>query len=394
LDDVEPTNGGAQAAATGNTGWAGPVSGGAPAPADIDVTGRSDPADRARLGRRVNAALTTFLEEQRRTLTAIDAGLDPVVTSIETLVLGGGKRLRPAFAYWGYRGAGGSDRDDVVAALACLELVHASALIHDDVLDASDTRRGKPSLHRTLEALHRKHDWRGDSARFGRASAILAGDLCLVWSDEMLHASGIAPDVLERVRVDFDLMRSEVTVGQLLDVRAQAAADWTPVAASTVATYKSAKYTVERPLLIGASLADAPAAIRSAYAGFGAAIGEAFQLRDDVLGALGDPAATGKPAGDDLKEGKLTYLIAAALERAGPSDRHVLLADLGDATMDAERLDRLREIIERVGALDATERRIDALTSEALDALGTVNLAAHATEALTALATAATTRDR
>jgi geranylgeranyl diphosphate synthase type I len=354
----------------------------------------ADPADRAALGRRVDAALAAFLADRREMLTTIDPGLAPVAASIESLVLRGGKRLRPAFAYWGYRGAGGPDRDDVVAALACLELVHASALIHDDVLDASDTRRGVPSLHRRLEAMHRRHDWRGDAAGFGRATAILAGDLCLVWSDEMLHASGVAPDMLERVRVDFDLMRSEVTVGQLLDVRAQAAADRTRAAASTVAAYKSAKYTVERPLLIGATLGGAPPDIRSAYAGFGAAVGEAFQLRDDVLGALGDPAATGKPAGDDLREGKLTYLVATAFERAGPAERRVLDADLGDATMDAARLDRLRTIIERVGAVEATERRIDSLMSVGLDALGMVSLANGATEALTALAIAATSRDR
>ena len=265
------------------------------------------PVDRAALRPRVEKALAVFLADRREHMAAIDTGLAPMADAVESFVLGGGKRLRPAFAYWGYRGAGGEDRDEVVTALASLELVQASALMHDDLMDASDTRRGEPAVHRRFAMLHDRAGWQGGADGFGAAAAILLGDLCLVWSDELLHASGLDPVTVARARPVFDLMRTEVMIGQYLDVLTQASADTSVQRASQVARFKSAKYTVEHPLLLGAALADAPAELSAAYSAFGLPLGEAFQLRDDVLGVFGDPAATGKPAGDDLREGKRTY---------------------------------------------------------------------------------------
>src|SRR5215475_10788135 len=272
--------------------------------------------DRADLRPRVEKALSAFLARQRARLDAIDPGLDPVADAIEDFVLLGGKRLRPAFGYWGYRAAGGVDRDELVAALAALELVQASALMHDDVMDASDFRRGEPAVHRRFAATHRRNDWAGDPEGFGRAAAILLGDLCLAWSDELLHGSGLDPYALARARPVFDEMRTEVSAGQYLDVLAQVSRDTSVERASTIARYKSAKYTVERPLLFGAALADAPAPVRAAFSGYGLPLGEAFQLRDDILGVFGDPAVTGKPAGDDMREGKRTVLVAYAVSHA------------------------------------------------------------------------------
>ena len=268
----------------------------------MSETPADHPTDRAALRSRVEAALGTFLHRQRERLALIDAALAPVAESIEALVLGDGKRLRPAFAYWGYRGGGGSDRDDVVTALAALELLQASALIHDDVMDASDTRRGKPSVHRRFEAYHRDGGWHGIAAAFGENAAILAGDLCLVWSDEMLHGAGVDPTALARARPVFDEMRTEVMVGQYLDVLASVTDDTSIERASKIATFKSAKYTVERPLLIGAALADAGPGVEAAYSIYGLALGEAFQLRDDVLGVFGDPSETAnRPATTSAK---------------------------------------------------------------------------------------------
>ncbi len=351
---------------------------------------KSSPIDRADLRTRVEQALVAFLARQRARLTAIEPALVPVADALEDF-LRGGKRLRPAFAYWGYRGAGGTDSDELVATVSALEFVQASALIHDDVMDDSDTRRGEPAMHRRFTALHERGGWTGDPEAFGEAVAIVLGDLSLVWSDEMLHSSGLDPATVSRARPVFDLMRSEVTAGQYLDLLGQAVGDTSVGWAGTVARFKSAKYTVERPLLFGAALAGAPPEVMAAYSGYGLPLGEAFQLRDDVLGVYGDPARTGKPAGDDLREGKRTYLVAVAWEVADPVRRAALASGLGDPDAD---VDALRTIIAESGALDRTEARIAELTGQALGALDGAAISSGARTTLTELAAAATQRLR
>jgi len=349
------------------------------------------PLDRADLRTRVEKALAEFLARQRSRLAAIQPALGPIAEAIEDFVLHRGKRLRPAFAYWGYRGAGGADSPELVGTVAALEFMHASALIHDDVMDDSDTRRGQPSVHRRFAGLHRRHGWTGGAEEFGRAVAILLGDLTLVWSDELLHGGGLDPATVARARPVFDEMRTEVTAGQYLDVLGQAAGEDSVGWAATVARYKSAKYTVERPLLLGAALAGAPEGTARAYSGYGLPLGEAFQLRDDLLGVYGDPTRTGKPAGDDLREGKRTYLIATALAAADAQQRKLIESGLGSPDVDAEAL---RKIIVDTGARQRTEERIAALTAEALAALDAAPLVEEAKLVLTELAEAATQRTR
>jgi geranylgeranyl diphosphate synthase type I len=344
------------------------------------------------LRERVDRALAAFVATQRTRLAGLDEAAVQLVDAVADFVLGGGKRLRPSFAYWGYRGAGGADSDQVVATVSALELVQASALIHDDLVDGSETRRGVPAMHRRFATRHLAERWRGDPDRFGSAAAILLGDLCLVWSDELLHTGGLPPATLARARTVFDQMRTEVTVGQYLDVYAQATGDPSLARAVQVARLKSAKYTVEQPLLLGAALAAAPVQLASAYSSYGLPLGEAFQLRDDVLGVFGDPAATGKPAGDDLREGKRTYLVAAAFEAADPDTRETLQSRLGDPKLDGSGVAELRAIIVETGALARTERRIGELTAAALAALERARLAPEPAEALAGLAAAATTR--
>jgi geranylgeranyl diphosphate synthase type I len=352
----------------------------------------TSPVETAGLRPRVDKALAAFLAGQRDRLARIDPALTDVSDALDDFVLGGGKRLRPAFAYWGFRAAGGTDSDQVVAAVSALELVQASALIHDDLMDRSDTRRGEPSVHRRFERRHVDAGWRGGAAAFGDSSAVLLGDLALVWSDEMLHTSGFDPGDLARARPIFDVMRTEVTAGQYLDVLTQATGDTSLERAGKVARYKSAKYTVERPLLFGGALAGAPAEVLAAYSAVGLPLGEAFQLRDDVLGVFGDPDRTGKPAGDDLREGKRTYLVAAAFAEIDPAARAELDAGLGDQGLDDYGVRRLRALIRDSGALTATESRIDELMTAALDALKTADIDDEAREVLYRLADAATRR--
>jgi len=350
------------------------------------------PSDHSAVRDRVDAVLRAFLANQRRGLIAIDPELGLVCDTVDTFVLRGGKRLRPLFGYWAFVAAGGVDRDEVVAALASLEFVQASALIHDDVMDDSDTRRGEPATHRRFAGVHADSGWSGDPDAFGAASAILLGDLCMVWSDELLQACGLDGASVARARTVFDAMRTEVIVGQYLDVLTQATGETSVQRAAKVARYKSAKYTVERPVLLGAALAEADQAVQDAYSAYGLPLGEAFQLRDDILGVYGDPARTGKPAGDDLREGKRTYLVASAFESATATDRARLIAGLGDPALDKPGVEQLREIIEQTGALERTEQRITELTAEALAALDTVELVPHGRQALAELAAAATQR--
>ncbi|ASW56055.1 polyprenyl synthetase family protein [Plantactinospora sp. KBS50] len=344
------------------------------------------PIDRAGLRQRVDKALAEFLSERRRWMAGVDDALLPVAEALEAFVLGGGKRLRPAFAYWGYRGAGGQDSDQLVTSLAALEFVQASALIHDDLIDRSDTRRGEPALHRRFADRHRAAAWAGDPDAFGEAAAILLGDLSLVWSDELLHGGGLDPAVVIQARPVFDEMRTEVTVGQYLDIVTQVSGDTSVERASKVARYKAAKYTVEQPLLLGAALAGAAEPIRRAYSGYGLPLGEAFQLRDDILGVFGDPGQTGKPAGDDLREGKRTWLVAAALETADPAARKLLADHLGDPGLGPDLVDRLRQVIRDSGALSRTERRIVTLAEAAVAALTGAGLDAEAEQVLVDLA--------
>ncbi|WP_218938269.1 polyprenyl synthetase family protein [Modestobacter altitudinis] len=354
-------------------------------------------ADLGRLRTSVEAALGSFLTEQRATLAGMADELVPVADEVAA-VAGGGKRLRPAFAYWGWRGfvdlddpAAESD-DAVLRAVAALELVHSSALVHDDVMDAADTRRGRPATHVGFAGRHGGAELDGDADTFGVGAAILVGDLALVWSDELLRCSGISPGALARARPVWDTMRTEVTAGQYLDLLRAAGGLPGPAGALTVARYKSAGYTVQRPLQLGAALAGAGPDALEVCTAIGLPLGEAFQLRDDVLGVFGDPAVTGKSADDDLREGKRTLLVALTEEGTDDAGRALLADALGNSAADAAELDGVRSLMTRSGALDRVEERIAEQTRRAREAIAAAPLAADAGRALDALAVAATTR--
>src|SRR3954452_2050920 len=349
------------------------------------------PLHRADLHARVQKALDAFLDTHHAQLRAVSEDLDVLLDVLRQLVAGG-KRLRPAFCYWGWHGAGASDDDSVVAVATSFELLHACAIIHDDVMDASDMRRGHPSVHRQFAALHGTSGWLGSSDNFGVAAAILLGDLCLAWSDEMFTSSGLSAEALSRARPSYDDMRTELMAGQYLDVLGQARGGGSVEDAMRVVRFKSAKYTVERPLHVGGRLAGASEELLAAYSAYGLPLGEAFQLRDDLLGVYGDPAQTGKPAGDDLREGKRTVLIAMALERADPSQRALIERRLGDGDLDAAGVAELREVLERTGAVADVEWRIETLGQTAVDALRRAPIDGEAREALVELAAAATAR--
>lgn len=339
----------------------------------------------------VQAELDRFVADHRPAVERVSNELAPALDAL-TALLRGGKRLRPAFCYWGYIGAGGQHLHHGIRAAAALELLQASALIHDDVMDNSDTRRGLPAVHRQFEASHIANGWQGAPADFGRAAAILIGDLALVWTDAMLLGSGFDAAALVRAKPIFDSMRTELMAGQFLDVLEQARGGGSVDRALRVMRFKTTAYTIERPLHLGAALADSEPGVMDAYTAFGVPLGEAFQLRDDVLGVFGDPAETGKPAGDDVREGKRTVLIALAQARADAPTRAVLDRLVGDAQLDATGLETVREILRSTGALAEVEARIAKNRDLALAVLETGVIAAGAVDALRGLALASTER--
>ncbi len=340
----------------------------------------------------LQAVLDTFLDAQAERLAPLGDDAARLVAAAREAVTGG-KRFRAAFCWWGFRAVQPevADREALLRACASLELLHASALVHDDLMDASDTRRGHPSVHRAFEGQHRAAAWRGDPEQYGEAAAILLGDLLLAWADELLRRSGFDVTAVAPALAVFDLCRTEVIAGQFLDVSVQARGHADVATAMTVLRWKSAKYSIERPLHVGAALAGADAATIATLTDFGLPVGEAFQLRDDLLGVFGDPGTTGKPAGDDLVEGKRTVLVAHALDRAGEQDAARLDAALG-TDLDAGAVAELRRIITDSGATARVEEMITELVAAATAALDDSGLDARGVEVLRQLASAATHR--
>ncbi|MBB2901533.1 geranylgeranyl diphosphate synthase type I [Kineococcus radiotolerans] len=349
------------------------------------------------LRRAVSDVLDEFLRDQASVLREVSEDCAPVLDAISAL-LSGGKRLRPAFCYWGFHGTGGELPDEgIVTAAASLELFQAAALIHDDVMDDSDTRRGQPAAHRRFEALHARSGWDGSRERFGLAGAVLAGDLCLGWSDELFSRARLTPDALDRGRRIFNVMRTQLMGGQYLDMLEQASSDQRGTdgavdRARRVVTFKSAKYSIEHPLLLGGSLAGASTDLLADYSRFGLALGEAFQLRDDVLGVFGDPTETGKPAGDDLREGKRTVLIGLAVQAADPTQAAEVRRLLGSPELDAEGVETLRQVLVDTGALSGVEKIISEQVDVACATLDAADVTEPARAALHELVVAATSR--
>ncbi|MCP2267534.1 geranylgeranyl diphosphate synthase, type I [Actinokineospora diospyrosa] len=348
----------------------------------------------------VERALSDYLAGRHAGMAEMAPSFGSAVESLASFVLGGGKRIRPTFAWWGWRGAGGAgsgaDAEAVLRAVSALELIQACALVHDDLMDDSAVRRGKPTVHVEFAARHRERGWLGTSERFGAAAAILLGDLALAWADDMYVSAALPPARRAAALVPWQAMRAEMLAGQYLDVLTQARGDESAEAALSVARMKTAAYTVERPLHMGAALAGADERVTGALRAFGADIGVAFQLRDDLLGMYGDTDVTGKPAGDDLREGKRTLLMSVGLRRADAAERAgdaaVLRSALGDENLDSATVERVRALLVDVGAVAEVEGRIGELTDSAMLALTGVELAEPAGEVLAGLAVSATKR--
>ncbi|GMA39804.1 polyprenyl synthetase family protein [Mobilicoccus caccae] len=351
----------------------------------------------------ITGELDAEIERQRRVLAPLGADVVPLVDAIADL-LAGGKRLRAAFCDWGYRAFGGTHTGGIRTVAAAMEMFQAAALLHDDVMDDSRRRRGRPTAHVVFAEEHARRQWSGPSERYGLAGAILAGNLCLSWCDEMFARADLPAEELARARVVFDEMRSHLMAGQFLDMHV-AVTGWDDLDEAArisrsreVVRYKSAQYSVAHPLLIGAQAAGIGTDDAAHLRDYGLALGEAFQFRDDLLGVFGDPEVTGKPAGDDLREGKRTVLLALAWGGAhaddGSAGARLLRERIGDPTLDGPTIEALRETITASGAVERLEALIDEDTARARDALSaTTGLTTEGRSALDALIDRATRRD-
>lgn len=341
-----------------------------------------------------NTLMAEFFAAQRELLEGISPETLPLLEAIESLSTGG-KRLRALLSYWGWRGAGGTPVTEnrgtwsIVKAGMAVELFQTSALIHDDIIDRSDTRRGAPSVHKRFEAAHEQNNWRGDAFNYGLTGGILAGDLTLAWSAEVFASLGEGALYGSPARTIFDRMRSEVLAGQYLDVYSEVLdtedASSALQRALNVIRFKSAKYSCEHPFTLGGALALQARALESGagaiseehpvlagYRAFGLPLGEGFQLRDDELGVFGRPEVTGKPAGDDLREGKRTVLVALTSAALSEQEAALLHDSLGNPNLSDEQVERIRELMVSSGAFAEHERLIEQKSHavfEALDAL-------------------------
>lgn len=370
-------------------------------------------ASTARLTELVQDDLTAFLDARRAELAEIAPELAAIADEAEAL-LAGGKRFRARFCYWGWRAVAGvpdgldpmsasapvSDLESVIGAAAAIELLHAAALVHDDIIDRSSTRRGRAATHAAFATRHREGGWVKDPDEFGRSAALLVGDLLLGWSGSRFDTAvdGLSDPAWARAaRAEFERMRQDVTVGQYLDILEEhawiAGSDADAAArAHRVIVYKSAKYSVEAPLVIGALLGGASEAQVASLRDAGVPLGVAFQLRDDLLGVYGDPAATGKPAGDDLREGKRTVLVALARQALPGSARSLVDEMLGDPELDDEQVALLARTLRECGAVDQVERAIEYNVRRAVDAIRDARVASTARGELLALADAVARR--
>ncbi|MGV2915717.1 polyprenyl synthetase family protein [Streptomyces alfalfae] len=336
---------------------------------------------------RVDEVLRLFIAQEAEQFTAIDPALGPVAEQLEAAVADG-KRLRAAFCYWGWRAVGQPDSDALVRAAASMELVHAAAVVHDDLIDDSALRHGRPTTHIALRGAVRH---RPRAATAARSLAILVGDLLMGLAGQLFTTSGLPAAYLSRARPLWSVLARELIAGECLEIlRTGAEPDTT--ASLKVIRYKTAKYTVEQPLLIGGALAGAGRRLSEGYSAYGLPLGEAFQLRDDLLGLFGDPERTGKDNADDVRGHRPTALLAETWRLAGDGDRERLRALLGRGDLDEDGLRAVREVMRRLKAPHRVESMITERVEEALDALHELNVPAHAAAALAALAHSAAVR--
>lgn len=337
-------------------------------------------------------AIKHFLGKKRKEAEEISPEFVTLLDEVERFILSGGKRVRPAFLYSGYVASGGKAHDAAVYASMSVEFLHTFALIHDDIIDRSDLRRGKPTSHKTFEKYHVMKKFPGSKEHFGLSSAILAGDLAYAFAEEILTSAPFPQERVRRARYYFDQMKFQVIAGEYLDVLGGYKKSLKEDDILNIIEYKTAKYTVERPLQIGAMLAGAEVDILETFTAYGIPLGQGFQLQDDIFGVFGDKKKIGKPTDSDIKEGKMTVLIAKAYEWSNKRQRRDLNSILGNFEAKEADIDKVRLIIYETGAFDYATKLSHKLIEQARDAIAAAKLQKEGKEYLLSAANYLITR--
>lgn len=324
--------------------------------------------------KQLNPFLSAYFAEKIREAAEIHPETTALVEEVRRFVQNGGKRVRPAFTYAAYIACGGRAHEAILYASAAVEVVHAFALIHDDIIDSSPLRRGHPSAHKVFEDFHKKRGFTGSSPFFGISAAILAGDLALSFADELLNTSPFPSERIRKAKNYFDINKKQVILGEYLDVIASCKKQVTEADVLKILEYKTAKYTVERPLHIGAALAGASEDVYKTLSEYGIPLGQAFQIQDDILGTFGREEELGKPTDSDIKEGKRTILIVKAYEFCNLSERKILDHVLGNKKATSSQIESVRLIIKRSGAFDYSNDFANKLLLQAKRSIENANL--------------------
>ncbi|MFE2874442.1 polyprenyl synthetase family protein [Streptomyces roseus] len=341
--------------------------------------------DHAGFKERIDEVLVRLADEEERALLALHAELSPLSGQLRRS-LAGGKRLRAAYLYWGWRAAGQPDCEGVIRAAAAMELVHAAACTHDDIIDGSGTRHGRPTAHAAFASG-------AGTGQRSTALAMVLGDLLMGYAGYVFSSCGLPGAYLARTVPLWAALLRETMAGEFLEVLRTRAEQVPQVAESLeVARFKTAKYTVERPLHLGVTLGGGPRALLDAFSAYGLPLGEAFQLRDDLLGTFGDPDRTGKSNLDDLRDGKPTALLALTLAAAGDDGRRLLAKLVGRPDPSPEEAAAVRALMESSGARQQVEDMIRERIARAVGALDRVPMPAEARSALRELAGTAAER--
>lgn len=337
--------------------------------------------------------LLEFLDKKITEAEGIDSQAADLTREIKRMAQTGGKRIRPAFMFYAYKASGGKDEEAAIYTSQALELFHTFALIHDDIIDRSDTRRGAPTAHTYFQSLHGKQNLIGDAAHFGLASAILAGDLALSYAHEVFVTSSFSDEAIRTAQRYYNLLWMEVILGEQLDTLGGMKKDVAEKDILTMLALKSGKYTIERPLHIGAALADASDKVFQGFTGYGIPLGQAFQIQDDILGMFGTEEKIGKPVTSDIAEGKKTLLIIKAVEQGNKTQKGIIQKALGNPQVTEQDLEIVKNVVIDAGSLAHSQDLAKKLIEKAKKALSKVVLEKESRDYLLGIADYMLTRE-
>jgi len=318
--------------------------------------------------RLVEKELDLFFKDKLEKADKIDPSSKQMIELLKEFTLRGGKRLRAALVYYGYRCFSNKNLKEIIKASVTMELIQSYLLIHDDIIDNDDLRRNGPTLHISYKNIAKRKYKKIDSNHFGLSMAILAGDICAAFANEIMAKLKIKEKNKIQALNVLNHSLHHVIYGQVLDVLSELRII-TNKDIEKIHRLKTATYTIESPLHIGALLAGAKQKHLKTLSNYAIPLGKAFQIKDDILGMFGEKEKVGKPVGSDIKEGKKNLLILKALESATPAQRQAIEEALGNQDLTKNQLNQVRAIVIKTGSLSYSQNLAKNLVKKAKSAI-------------------------